>query len=312
MNERIVIEVNEEGGRVDVYLSKATDLSRSRIQTLISQGNVTLNGTVCKKNSVPKTGDIISISVPMEADVEAIAQDIPLDIIYEDDDLCVINKPQGMVVHPAPGNPDGTLVNALLFHLDSLSHSGGDARPGIVHRIDKYTSGLLVVAKNDFTHESLSLQFAKHSAGRSYIALVHGNIKEDEGTVDAPIARSKADRKKMSVSTDGRRAVTHWKVLERYGTLTLLKLSLETGRTHQIRVHMAYIKHPVLGDAVYGSGDGRLGLLGQVLHGYRLEFTHPRTGKLCTFFAPIPDYFRSLLVKNKSDFAWEGELFRDE
>jgi 23S rRNA pseudouridine1911/1915/1917 synthase len=245
-----------------------------------------------------KLGDVIRLFVPQENEgLLPEPEDIPLDVVYEDADLAVINKPKGMVVHPAPGNPNGTLVNALLYRFRTLSETGGETRPGIVHRIDKLTSGLLVVAKNDFTHEALAGQFAAHTAHREYMCIVHGNLKEDSGTVDAPIGRHKTDRKRMAVTEDGRRAVTHWRVLERFGTETLLDVSLETGRTHQIRVHMAYIKHPIVGDEVYGSAAPKLGLNGQALHGYRLTFTHPRTGETMTFTAPLPEDFKTALTR---------------
>lgn len=309
MNERIIIEVNSSGERLDLYLAKNTEISRARIQGMIQDGSILVNELPCKKNLILCDGDRIQIDKPQEKPLEVVPQDIPLDILYEDDYLCVINKPQGMVVHPAPGNSDGTLVNALLFHLDILSKTDDITRPGIVHRIDKLTSGLLVVAKNESTHEKLSKQFAEHTARRSYLALVHGNLKEDSGTVNANIGRHRIDRKKMAVTQDGRTAITHWQVLERYGTATLLKLELETGRTHQIRVHMAYIKHPVMGDQVYGTADARYGLFGQALHGYRLQFEHPSTNKTCAFYAPIPEFLRSALKRFSSDFSWEKDLY---
>ena len=237
----------------------------------------------------------IAFRPPEEVDI--VPQDIPIDIVYEDADIAVIDKPKGMVVHPAPGNPNGTLVNALMYHLEGLSGIGGEIRPGIVHRIDKLTSGLVVVAKNDMAHTSLAAQMKDHSARRTYIAIVDGNIREDSGTVDAPIGRHPVDRKKMAVVQDGRNAVTHWRVLERYGAYTLIEARLETGRTHQIRVHMAYIKHPVSGDTIYGAAKPRLGLDGQALHAARLELTHPRTGERMVFSAKVPEYFRSALKK---------------
>ena len=295
--ETILLIAETEASRIDAYLAANTDLTRSKIQKLIKDGAVALNGKACKASSAVCAGDSIRILVP-ETDGARLPEpeNITLDVVYEDDDLAVINKPKGMVVHPAPGNPSGTLVNALLYRFQTLSGAGGEIRPGIVHRIDRMTSGLLVVAKNDFAHEALARQFAEHTAHREYLCLVHGNLKEDSGTVDAPIGRHKTDRKRMAVTEDGRRAVTHWHVLERFGTETLLDVRLETGRTHQIRVHMAYIKHPILGDEVYGSPAPKLGLNGQALHGYRLTFSHPRTGETMSFTAPLPDDFITAIV----------------
>ncbi len=296
--ETILLIAETEASRIDAYLAANTDLTRSKIQKLIKDGAVALNGKACKASSAVCAGDSIRILVP-ETDGDRLPEpeNIPLDVVYEDDDLAVISKPKGMVVHPAPGNPSGTLVNALLYRFQTLSGAGGEIRPGIVHRIDRMTSGLLVVAKNDFAHEALARQFADHTAHREYLCLVHGNLKEDSGTVDAPIGRHKTDRKRMAVTEDGRRAVTHWHVLERFGTETLLDVRLETGRTHQIRVHMAYIKHPILGDEVYGSPAPKLGLNGQALHGYRLTFSHPRTGETMSFTAPLPDDFITAIVR---------------
>ena len=296
--ETILLIAETEASRIDAYLAANTDLTRSKIQKLIKDDAVALNGKACKASSAVCAGDSIRILVP-ETDGDRLPEpeNIPLDVVYEDDDLAVINKPKGMVVHPAPGNPSGTLVNALLYRFQTLSGAGGEIRPGIVHRIDRMTSGLLVVAKNDFAHEALARQFADHTAHREYLCLVHGNLKEDSGTVDAPIGRHKTDRKRMAVTEDGRRAVTHWHVLERFGTETLLDVRLETGRTHQIRVHMAYIKHPILGDEVYGSPAPKLGLNGQALHGYRLTFSHPRTGETMSFTAPLPDDFITAIVR---------------
>ena len=296
--ETILLIAETEASRIDAYLAANTDLTRSKIQKLIKDGAVALNGKACKASSAVCAGDSIRILVP-ETDGDRLPEpeNITLDVVYEDDDLAVINKPKGMVVHPAPGNSSGTLVNALLYRFQTLSGADGEIRPGIVHRIDRMTSGLLVVAKNDFAHEALARQFAEHTAHREYLCLVHGNLKEDSGTVDAPIGRHKTDRKRMAVTEDGRRAVTHWHVLERFGTETLLDVRLETGRTHQIRVHMAYIKHPILGDEVYGSPAPKLGLNGQALHGYRLTFSHPRTGETMSFTAPLPDDFTTAIVR---------------
>lgn len=296
--ETILLIAETEASRIDAFLAANTELSRSKLQKLIRSGEVLINGSTCKPNAEVRIGDAIRIRFePENADALPEPENIPLDVVYEDDDLAVINKPKGMVVHPAPGNPSGTLVNALLYRFRELSKSGGEIRPGIVHRIDRLTSGLLVVAKNDAAHEALAKQFALHTAHREYLCLVHGNLKEDAGTVDAPIGRHRTDRKRMAVTEDGRHAVTHWRVLQRFGTETLLDVKLETGRTHQIRVHMAHIKHPILGDEVYGSASSKLGLFGQALHGYRLTFVHPRTGEEMTFTAPLPEDFIAALIK---------------
>lgn len=288
---------DEASARVDSYLAFITEYTRSQIQKWIKNGALMVNGNQAKANTPIKNGDVLKLTIPETEQMNVIPQDIPIDIIYEDEDICVINKPKGLVVHPAPGNPDGTLVNALLFHFSNLSSIGGSTRPGIVHRIDKDTSGLLVVAKNDFAHERLAKQFADHSAHRTYLCLVHGNLKEDFGTINAPIGRHPTDRKKMAVVQDGRNAVTHWKVIARYGEMTFLRVSLETGRTHQIRVHMAYIKHPIVGDPLYGTKAPKLGLDSQALHGYRLDLCHPVTEKTMTFFASIPEDMTTALKR---------------
>ena len=297
MTETILLIAETDAARIDAYLAENTEYSRSRLSKLIKDGAVQKNNLPCKPNTEVRTGDAIRMEVPI-VDTAALPEpeNIPLDVVYEDDDLAVINKPKGMVVHPAPGNESGTLVNALLYRFGTLSEANGP-RPGIVHRIDRLTSGLLAVAKNDAVHEALSKQFADHSAHREYVCLVYGNLKEDSGTIDAPIGRHKTDRKRMAVVENGRRAVTHWRVLERFGTETLLDVSLETGRTHQIRVHMAYIKHPIVGDEVYGSPAPKLGLNGQALHGYRLTFPHPGTGETMSFTAPIPEDFQTALKR---------------
>lgn len=293
-NEELFI-ADKEYRRLDLCLSDNTELSRSRAQNLIEAGLVLLNGRAAKRSDAVRAGDTVRYAVPEAKPIELIPEDIPLDIVYEDKDICVVNKPRGLVVHPAVGNESGTLVNALLYHFGGLSTIGGEIRPGIVHRIDKMTSGLLVVAKNDFAHEQLARQFADHSAHRSYIALVAGNVREDKGTVDAPIGRHQTDRKRMAVVQNGRRAVTHYRVLHRFPAVTVLSLELETGRTHQIRVHMAHIHHPVVGDQVYGSGKNALGMEGQALHGWRLQLTHPATKERMSFDAPLPeDMKRSL------------------
>ena len=295
-NEELFI-AEKEYRRLDLCLSEMTDLSRSRAQSLIEEGLGRLNGRPCRRSDGVRAGDTIRYTVPEAKPIELIPEDIPLNIVYEDGAICVVNKPRGMVVHPAVGNESGTLVNALLYHFGDLSSIGGEIRPGIVHRIDKMTSGLLVVAKNDLAHERLAKQFADHSAHRSYIALVAGNIKEEEGTVDAPIGRHPTDRKRMAVVPNGRRAVTHYRVLHRFSSVTVLALELETGRTHQIRVHMAHIHHPVVGDTVYSSGKNSLGMAGQALHGWRLQLVHPVTGAHMSFTAPLPEDMRLALKR---------------
>ena len=296
--------VEEGGKRIDAYLSETTEYSRNRIQTLLKSGCISVSEKTVKPNYVLRTGDRIVLEPPETVATDVVPQEIPLDIVYEDDDLCVINKPQGMVVHPAPGHTDGTLVNALLYHLGTLSTIGGVQRPGIVHRIDRLTSGLLVVAKNDAAHQSLSNQFRDHSAGREYLTIANGNFRDDHDTISAPIGRHPIDRKKMAIVPNGREAITHWQVIERFGTHTLLKVTLETGRTHQIRVHLASIQHPVAGDTVYGSAKPQLGLVGQALHGYRLHFLHPTRNENMTFSVDLPEYFRNALHK----LGWTGPL----
>ena len=299
----IELTVPKEGAgqRLDSFAASALPFSRNAVQRLIDSGDLLLNGeeTVSKKKL--REGDIISVSPPPPAVTETLPQDIPLDIVYQDADIIVINKPKGMVVHPAPGNPDGTLVNAPLWHVKDLSGIGGELRPGIVHRIDRMTSGLLVVAKNDAAHAELSAQLKTHSVSRVYYALAEGNFREDSGTVDAPIARAKNDRKKMAVDPSGRSAVTHWQVIKRFPLhpeqdITFLRIELETGRTHQIRVHMAYIKHPLVGDEVYGHGANKLGITGQALHAGELRLTHPVTRERMAFTAPLPEEFENALA----------------
>ena len=282
-----------------VDMRSLPELTRSAAQRLLAQGAVTKDGAPVKKNYKTAPGDTFVVTLPDAAPSELVAQDLPLDVVYEDDDLIVVNKPRGMVVHPAPGHEDGTLVNALLAHCgDSLSGVGGERRPGIVHRIDKDTSGLLVAAKNDFAHLALSAQLADHTMARTYEAVVCGNLREDSGTVDAPIGRHPTDRKRMAVTQkNARRAVTHWSVIARYNGYTHIRCELETGRTHQIRVHMAHIGHPLLGDLVYGHKRPEKGLSGQCLHARALRFLHPRTGELVTFSCPLPDYFQDVLAR---------------
>ncbi len=283
--------------RLDSFVAGETELSRTQAQRMIREGSILLNGKSVKPNVVTQTGDLVDITYPDPVETDVLAENIPLDILYEDADLLVINKPQGMVVHPSAGHESGTLVNALLYHIKDLSGIGGELRPGIVHRIDRMTSGLLVVAKNDEAHRALSNQFRDHSAHRSYAALVDGNLREDEGTICAPLARHPVDRKRMAIVQGGREAITHWRVAARYGQYTLLQIELETGRTHQIRVHLASQQHPVTGDDVYGRDKRPFGLLGQALHGYRLSFAHPRTGERMVFYAPLPEYLMTALKK---------------
>ena len=292
---KIVITVPEEfdGTRADKFLAEAIDhLTRSALQKLISAGNVEIDGKSIVKSRVLKEGEDISVLIPDAVSLDVEAEDIPLDIYYEDDDLLVVYKPKGMVVHPAPGNHNGTLVNALLWHCkDSLSGINGVLRPGIVHRIDKDTSGLLLVAKNDFAHVSLAAQIKEHSLNRIYQTVVYGVNMDEEGDIDAPIGRSAKDRKKMAVIDGGRNAQTHYSVVKRYVGFTHVQCKLKTGRTHQIRVHMAYIGHPVAGDAVYGPKNVITQLGGQCLHAGTIGFIHPRTGEYMEFTAPLPAYF---------------------
>ena len=295
-----IVEAEGAGQRIDRFLSgEDTGLSRSALQGLVAEGHVLCNGKAPAKSLKLKTGDIILLEIPDAKPIEAVPQEIPLDIVYEDAHLLVVNKPKGMVVHPAPGNPDGTLVNALLWHCKgSLSGIGGEIRPGIVHRIDKDTSGLIIAAKNDFAHAALAAQLKDHSLARTYVCIVCGKIKDDSGTIDAPIGRHPADRKKMAVTEkNSRSAVTHWRVLERFSGYTLVECKLETGRTHQIRVHMAYRGHPILGDMVYGHKKPELGQDSQCLHAKELRFVHPRTGQPVTVCCELPDYFTALLEK---------------
>ncbi|MCI8609266.1 MAG: RluA family pseudouridine synthase [Firmicutes bacterium] len=296
-----IIEEENEGARLDRVLSLLLpESSRSYLQKLIEQGMVQVDGKPCssKKYKV-KGGESISLFMPEPAQLSVEPEDIPLDIVYEDGDVLVVNKPRGMVVHPAVGNYHGTLVNGILYHCkDRLSSINGVIRPGIVHRIDKDTSGLLMIAKNDMAHESLSEQLAAHTITRRYVALVFHNLVEDEGTIDASIGRDPKNRLKMAVtSQNSKRAVTHWRALERFGAYTLIEARLETGRTHQIRVHMAYIHHPLVGDMVYGPKRQKLTEEGQMLHAQVLGFIHPRTGEYMEFQRPIPEEFKRILER---------------
>lgn len=292
--------VAESGGtRLDVFVAEKAECTRSHAKNLIEEGNVTVNGIkAAKSGALLKAGDVVVIVNPAPKELDLSPQDIPIEIVWQDEDFAVVNKPQGMVVHPAPGAYDNTLVNALLFKLSSLSGINGVARPGIVHRLDKDTSGLLVVAKNDFAHISLQKQIAEKTAKRYYYALVDGVVQKDSGEIRNFLARSTADRKKYAVAKDGRLAITLYKVVKRYSAYTLMEYELKTGRTHQIRVHSRYIGHPVVGDRTYGGSDA-FGLNGQLLHAYKLVLTHPRTGEEMTFTAPLPDYFQSVLDKLK-------------
>ncbi|MDP4125877.1 MAG: RluA family pseudouridine synthase [Bacillota bacterium] len=307
LEEQVVDEGNlqtfelNEGIRLDVGVTDVLGKSRSFVQDLIGQECVKVNGVPKKANYRVRQGDKIEVEIPNPVESTAEPENIPIEVLYEDEDVLVVNKPQGMVVHPAPGAWTGTLVNALLFYCDNLSGINGVLRPGIVHRIDKDTSGILVVAKNDLAHQRLAAQLKEHTMARRYLALVNGVVSEPSGTVDAPIGRDPSDRKRMAVVTHhSKRAVTHYTVLERFGESTYLEVRLETGRTHQIRVHMAYVKHPVLGDPLYGPKKNRFGLNGQMLHAARLGFEHPRSGKWMEFNAPVPDLFADLIKRLKN------------
>jgi len=299
--EILTLQVNKEdaGTRVDAWLAANLEgMTRSAVQRLLEEGHVVCGGKKPVKNYKLNGAETIEVSLPDPEPVDVVPQDIPLDVVYEDGDVIVVNKPKGLVVHPAPGHPNGTLVNALLYHCgDSLSGIGGELRPGIVHRIDRDTSGLIIAAKNDFAHQKLAAQLQDHTLARIYQCIVIGNLREDSGTVDAPIGRHPVDRKKQAVVAGGRNAVTHWTVLARYQGFTHVECRLETGRTHQIRVHMAHIGHPILGDAVYGSKKPVPGLQGQCLHAVGLRFLHPRTEELVELSCQLPEEFRLQLQK---------------
>lgn len=299
MSEHIEITAEESGERIDALLARLVpELTRSAAQRLLEEGLVTLRGVPVKKNRRTEPGEVYAALLPEPELPEPEPQDIPLDIVYEDADVVVVNKPRGMVVHPAPGHPDGTLVNALLWHCgESLSGVGGERRPGIVHRIDKDTSGLIIAAKNDYAHLALSAQLADRSLSRVYEAVARGEFREEAGTVDAPIGRHPTERKRMAVTERGSRpAVTHWEVIARYRGWTHIRCRLETGRTHQIRVHMAYIGHPLLGDMVYGAKKPERGLEGQCLHARELKFLHPRTGEAIHLSTELPEFFQQVLA----------------
>lgn len=292
------------GSRLDVFISSVADITRSQAQRLIELHRVSVDGEEKKANYRLRSQQRVNVAVLPPQDWNADPEDIPINIVYQDADICVVDKPQGMVVHPAPGHPNGTLVNALLYHIQDLSGIGGVLRPGIVHRIDRMTSGLIVIAKNDAAHGNLAEQFKEHTARRNYLALVHGGLREDYGTVHLPIGRDVRDRKRMAVVSSGRDAITHWRVVERFEKYVLLSLELETGRTHQIRVHMAHMGHPIAGDEVYGPVKQVLGLKGQALHAFRLRLTHPRTGEEMVFVSELPEYFLLALKK----ISWSGNM----
>lgn len=316
MSETRIVCAEQAGQRADVFISSAFGLTRTAAARMLSEGDALIGGRSAEKNFRLREGDAVTVTFPPPRETETVPERLPLEIVYEDADIAVINKPSGMVVHPAAGNESGTLVNALLYHMgDRLSGIGGERRPGIVHRIDKDTSGLLVIAKNDFAHVRLSEELKSHSIDREYKAIAVGGFRMDTGTIDKPIGRNPRDRKKMAVVSDGRSAITHYRVAERFDGFTFLEMKLETGRTHQIRVHLSSIGHPILGDAVYGGGktkfekqNARL-ISGQVLHAWRLTLTHPRSGELMHFECALPDAFEELLCKLRASFAHTvGEL----
>ena len=292
-----IVDEEKAGIRIDKAIGLIEDkLSRVAIQRLLDEGNILVNGKTTKASYKTKLGDGITIQKETPKKVDIIAQDIPIEVLYEDEDIIVVNKPKGIVVHPANGNPNGTLVNAIMNLCgNSLSGIGGEIRPGIIHRLDKDTSGVLIVAKNDIAHINISNQIKNRQTKKIYIALVRGVIKENEATIDMPIGRSKKDRKKMAVTKDGKEAVTHFKVLKRYDNFTLLEIKIDTGRTHQIRVHMSEIGHPIVGDYVYSNGKNPFNVEGQMLHAKQIEFVHPTTGKDMKIEAPIPKYFQSII-----------------
>ncbi len=294
-----IYEIKNEGVRLDKAIAELdSDISRMMIQKLIEDNKVLVNGKKEKPSYKVKINDKIKIELDPPKETTLKAEDIPLNIIYEDSDIIIVNKEKGMVVHPGNGNPDGTLANAIMAKCkDSLSGIGGEIRPGIVHRIDKDTSGIIIIAKNDKAHINISEQIKEHKTKKTYLALVRGNVKENEATIDMPIARSKKDRKKMAVDKDGKKAVTHFKVLKRYNDCTLLEVIIETGRTHQIRVHLAKIGYPIIGDYTYSNGKNRFNVEGQMLHAYKIKFKHPTTDKEVEYTAELPKYFKDILEK---------------
>ncbi|MBQ9658478.1 MAG: RluA family pseudouridine synthase [Clostridia bacterium] len=294
------VEEKDGGKRIDAFISQIEELniSRTAVQRMIEEENVLVNDKKVKTSYKIQKDDIISVKKEEAKEVELKAQDIPIEVIYEDKDIIVVNKPKGLVVHPAAGNPDGTLVNAIMaICKDSLSGIGGEIRPGIVHRLDKDTSGILIVAKNDNAHVNISNQIKEHQVKKTYIALVRGNIKENEATINMPIGRSTKDRKKMAVSKKGKEAISHFRVLKRYGKYTLLEINIETGRTHQIRVHLSEIGFPVIGDYIYSNGKNEFNVVGQMLHSKEIEFKHPTSGEQMKLEAPLPQYFEEILKK---------------
>lgn len=301
MNKLIIVDEDTTKKRIDTYLSEKEEYSRMAIQRLINDGKIIVNGKKIKASYKVQNGDKIKIEEEKPKEIELKAQNIPLEVLYEDNDIIVVNKPKGMVVHPANGNPDGTLVNAIMaICKDSLSGIGGEIRPGIVHRLDKNTSGAIIIAKNDKAHIALSNQLKNHEIKKTYIALVRGIVKENNATINMPIARSKNDRKKMAVDKNGKEAITHFKVLKRFDKCTLLEVNIETGRTHQIRVHLSHIGYPIIGDDVYSNGKNRWNVKGQCLHAKSLDFKHPITGKQIHIEAPLPKYFTDILKELES------------
>lgn len=296
--ETVTAEAEDAGTRADVFLAAKLGVSRSNMQKLLEDGRVKRGEKIIKANYKVRAGEMFVLDIPEPEPIEAVPENIPLDIIYEDDDVVVLNKARGMVVHPAPGNYTGTLVNALLYHCSNLSGINSAIRPGIVHRLDKDTSGIMIVAKNDAAHISLSQQIQSKTAVRTYLAVVRGNIKTDSGTIETQIARDKTDRKKMAVVKDGGRdAITDYEVLERFGKYTLVRCKLRTGRTHQIRVHMEYLGYPLVGDPKYSPMKTPFGIKGQALHSHTLEFTHPRTGERMKFEAPLPEDMHKIITR---------------
>ena len=301
MNKLIIVDEDTTKKRIDTYLSEKEEYSRMAIQRLINDGKIIVNGKKIKASYKVQNGDKIKIEEEKPKEIELKAQNIPLEVLYEDNDIIVVNKPKGMVVHPANGNPDGTLVNAIMaICKDSLSGIGGEIRPGIVHRLDKNTSGAIIIAKNDKAHIALSNQLKNHEIKKTYFALVRGIVKESNATINMPIARSKNDRKKMAVDKNGKEAITHFKVLKRFDDCTLLEVNIETGRTHQIRVHLSHIGYPIIGDDVYSNGKNRWNVKGQCLHAKSLDFKHPITGKQIHIEAPLPKYFTDILKELES------------
>lgn len=296
--ETVTAEAEDAGTRADVFLAAKLGVSRSNMQKFLEDGRVKRGEKIIKANYKVRAGEMFVVDIPEPEPIEAVPENIPLDIIYEDDDVVVLNKARGMVVHPAPGNYTGTLVNALLYHCSNLSGINSAIRPGIVHRLDKDTSGIMIVAKNDAAHISLSQQIQSKTAVRTYLAVVRGNIKTDSGTIETQIARDKTDRKKMAVvKEDGRDAITDYEVLERFGKYTLVRCKLRTGRTHQIRVHMEYLGYPLVGDPKYSPMKTPFGIKGQALHSHTLEFTHPRTGERMKFEAPLPEDMHKIITR---------------